>query len=327
MTATDFLEAAAGLREVFRAQILGTFLAPGSTFSIAALGGSLAVLLVAALPRRPVRARVLVRALFPRRLWRSASGRADIAFFVGGLLFSSLLIGWAIFSAEQVRTLVADGLGAPVAQWLPGWAVAAVATMALFVAYEFAYWLDHFVMHRVPALWEFHKVHHQAESLSLLTNARVHPVETAGFYNLVAVILGATQAVLDKLLGGGVAPFGWGGTNALILLSAVAITHLQHSHLWIGFGPRWGRWLLGPAHHQIHHSADPAHFGRNLGNVLTLFDRLFGTFRMPQRLRERLRFGVDDGAARPHGLHAALVAPFAALRAMLAKPAAPDRLA
>lgn len=310
----------------WRDQLLGTFLAPGSTFSVAALAASFAVLLVAAAPGRTVRWQVLRRALFPQRLWRSASGRADIAFFLGGLFLSGVLIGWAIFSAEQVRALVASGLGAPAARWLPGWAVGGIATVVLFLAYEFAYWLDHMLMHRIPALWEFHKVHHQAESLSLLTNARVHPLETIGFYNLVAVLLGGTQAVLEKLLGTGVAPYAWGGTNALILLSAVAVTHLQHSHLWIRFGPRWGRLLLGPAHHQLHHSADPAHFGHNLGNVLTLFDRLFGTFRMPEPRRQPLRFGVDDGAARPHGVYAALLAPFVSLRRVLAKPAATDTL-
>ncbi|HEU4651196.1 MAG TPA: sterol desaturase family protein, partial [Croceibacterium sp.] len=99
------------------------------------------------------------------------------------------------------------------------------------------------------------------------------------------------------------------GTNLLIMVLAVGLTNLQHSHLWVGFGGRWGKWIIGPAHHQIHHSTDPAHFNRNLGSVLTVFDRLFGTFYMPAERREPLRFGVDDGEPHPHGWRAALFAP------------------
>lgn len=293
-------------------QLGGTFLLPGSTYSLAALTGSLAVFMVLAISRRrrPIRPELLARILFPRRLWRSASGRLDLAYFVLGILFSGLLIGWAVFSADQVRGGLSALIGTPGRQVLPGWASAGVATIVLFLAYEFAYWFDHWLMHRVPVLWRFHKVHHQAESLSLLTNSRVHPVETILFFNLQALVLGLTSATLEQLLGAGVSPWSLGGTNLLIMLAAVFITHLQHSHLWVRFGPRWGRVLLGPAHHQIHHSADPAHFDRNLGSSLALFDRLFGTFHMPEAKRERLRFGVDDGETDPHGVRAALFAPF-----------------
>jgi sterol desaturase/sphingolipid hydroxylase (fatty acid hydroxylase superfamily) len=294
-------------------QLGGTFLLPGSTHSLGALIGSLAVFVMLAIPlrrKRPTGLKLLARVLLPRRLLHSASGRLDLAYFVIGLLFSGLLIGWAVFSADQVRGLATHILGAPGARILPVWMCAAIATLTLFLAYEFAYWLDHWLMHRIPLLWRFHKVHHQAESLSLFTNWWVHPVETIGFFNLQALVLGVTGAMLEQLLGSGVSPWSLGGTNLLIMLAAVFVTHLQHSHLWVRFGPRWGRVLLGPAHHQIHHSADPAHFDRNLGSSLALFDRLFGTFHMPEAKREKLRFGVDDGETDPHGVRAALLAPF-----------------
>ncbi|AQR74921.1 sterol desaturase family protein [Sphingomonas sp. LM7] len=295
-------------------QFGGTFLSLGSTFSIAALACSLALFVILAVPRgrrRPLRFAVLRRVLLPRRLLGTASGRADIAYFVLGLLFAGLLIGWAIFSADQVRRLIGAWIGTPPAPWLPGWASAAIVTPILFLAYEFAYWFDHWLMHRVPLFWHFHKVHHQAESLSLFTNGRVHPVETIGFYNIVAIVLGVTGALLEQVLGSA-APLTLGGGNLLVMVAAVAVTHLQHSHLWLSFGPFWGRVLLGPAHHQIHHSADPRHFNTNMGSTLALFDRLFGTFYMPRPERERLRFGVEDGERDPHGLRAALVEPFIA---------------
>ncbi len=294
-------------------QLGGIFLLPGSTYSFGALIGSLALFMALAIPfrrKRRTRLKVLIRVLLPRRLFRSASGRLDLAYFVLGILFSGLLIGWAVFSADQVRGLATGLIGAPGPRILPVWLCATIAMLALFLAYEFAYWFDHWLMHRVPLLWRFHKVHHQAESLSLLTNSRVHPVETILFFNIQALVLGLAGAALEQLLGAGVSPWSLGGTNLLIMLAAIFITHLQHSHLWVGFGPHWGRILLGPAHHQIHHSSDPVHFDCNLGSSLALFDRLFGTFHMPQAKRERLRFGVDDGEPDPHGVRAALFAPF-----------------
>lgn len=313
-------------------QLGGLLLAPGSTLSVTALAMTLAMCMLLAVPGgrvRPVRFAVLLRGIFPRRLTRSASGRADLVYFIAGALFAGLMIGWTIWSGGQVRdTLLArftPVIGAAGLIAVPAYASAAIATIALFLTYEFAYWFDHWLMHRVPMLWHFHKVHHQAESLSLLTNGRVHPIETIGFYNIAALCTGLTGAALVLLFGPGVTPIMLGGTNLLIFVSAVALTHLQHSHLWVTFGPRWGRVLLGPAHHQIHHSADPAHFNRNLGSSLALFDRLFGTFYMPAPRREPLRFGVDDGERNPHGLRAALIEPFIAAARGLAP--VPHRLA
>lgn len=307
--------------DMLAAQLAGTFLAPGSTFSIGALAASLVICVAVMLRgrRRAVRARVLVRALFPRRLWRSASGQADLAYFVFGVLFAGVLVGWAVFAAADVKAVMQPLLGPPPAPWLPAWAAIGAATLAGFLAYEFAYWLDHWLMHRVPVLWQFHKVHHQAESLSLLTNGRVHPVETIGFYNLVAVMMGASAALCERVLGAGVSPATLGGTNLLVMLASVTIAHLQHSHLWIAFGPRWGRWLLGPAHHQIHHSVAREHWDRNLGNTLAVFDRMFGTFFAPPAMRGAMRFGVEDGETAPHSARAALMQPFVDSARMLAR--------
>lgn len=319
----DLRDAIARLLAFWGNQLGGTFLAPGST--LAAWGLLLSLLLAAllAVPRgrtRAVRLRVLIRALLPRRLHASASGRADLAYFVFSLFFAGLVFGSALLSSDAIGRAVSaaltDAFG-PTRPMLSGWLATATVTAALFVAYEFAYWLDHFLSHRIPLLWQFHRVHHAAESLSLLTNFRVHPLDTLVFANIVALVTGLVSGMLRH--GFGDAPvWGIGGTNALVMLSAVLLTHLQHSHLWVTFGPFWGRWLLSPAHHQIHHSADPAHFDRNFGSSLALFDRLFGTLHMPAPTRERLRFGLEE--AHAHGWHAAVIAPFANALALLPRP-------
>jgi sterol desaturase/sphingolipid hydroxylase (fatty acid hydroxylase superfamily) len=298
------------------------FLSPGSTFSVASLMSAL-VIAVASLAwmrirrRRAVKVRTLMRALFPRRLLRSASTRADLAMFLFNTFAAGALIGWTVVSAGQISRAAAELLASALGQGpritMAAGASRTLATIALFLAYELAYWLDHFLSHKVPALWEFHKVHHTAEVLSPLTVFRVHPVDSLVFANIGAVVLGLTAGVLQYVLGGTASPFALSGAN-LILVAFIFLTiHLQHSHIWISFTGLWGRILMSPAHHQIHHSADPRHFNRNFGSCLSVWDWVFGTLHQPDRRREALTFGAEvrEGTASPHSITGVLITPFA----------------
>ena len=75
---------------------------------------------------------------------------------------------------------------------------------------------------------------------------------------------------------------------------------------------------MSPAHHQLHHSADPAHFNCNLGASLAIWDWLMGTLRMPSVKPPRLAFGVSGHAHDPHGVMGLVVDPAVnALRALI----------
>lgn len=232
-----------------------------------------------------------------------------------------MLLGWAILSAGQVSAWTASALSGlfgprpPTA--LPPALCAGAMTIGLYLAYEFAYWLDHYLSHKIPFLWQFHMVHHSAETLSPLTNFRVHPVDSLVFYNLVALFMGVAEAALNFGFGRATAGFTVNGANVLLLAAAILLTRLHHSHLWISFTGGWGRALLSPAHHQIHHSADPAHFDRNFGNSLAIWDWLFGTLHVPTRKRQRLTFGVTGPAYHPHRFGEALIMPLVAAFAPL----------
>ena len=296
-------------------QLGGTFLAPGSTLSLAALACTLAVAILCVVPlKRPSRPAVIARALFPRWLWKSASGRADIGYFLFSLLFAGLAFGWALLSAGKMESLITHWLEQCFGRG-PRFPVSNLTrlgiTIGAFVVYEFAYWLDHFLMHKIPILWQFHATHHSAEHLSLLTNSRVHPVDTFIFYNIVAICLGTFSGIVGWTLAGETQPYAVGGTNALIMLSAVFLTHLQHSQLWVTFGSFWGRWFLSPAHHQIHHSSSREHHDRNFGNSLTIWDALFGTLTKPPAKRPKIIFGVAGLSYNPHSLRGAATGPFA----------------
>lgn len=138
----------------------------------------------------------------------------------------------------------------------------------------------------------------------------MHPVDSIIFYNMAAAMTGATAGLVCYLFGGAIDPVSVSGTNLLMFLSSFILSYLQHSHLWISTSGRWGRLILSPAHHQLHHSVDPRHHNRNLGATLAVFDRAFGTLLIPARRRERLTFGVRGLGYDPHGAKGAVVMPF-----------------
>jgi|SRR5579859_9461 len=304
----------------------------GSVFSAVSLASAL-VIAVASLAWTRVRQgrgapsmKLLIRALFPRRLLKCASTHADFGLFLFNVFPPMILFGWIIVSATQIGGLCAHGLNGLFGERAranidPG-AARAIATLALFLAYEFGYWLDHYLSHKVPFLWEFHKVHHTAEVLSPLTAFRVHPVDTLVFANISSLILGMTAGALDYLFGGSVSPFTLSGSNIVLVAFIFLTVHLQHSHIWISFTGLLGRIFLSPAHHQIHHSADPIHFNRNFGSCLSVWDWAFGTLMVPERQRQRLRFGAElrPGSPSAHSVTGVLIAPFLeALRALISQ--------
>ena len=299
------------------AKLARLFLSPAA-FSLASLLSALCIaILFLAFRREPrgreIRFKVLLRAVFPRRLMRSPSSRADVGFFFFNTFVAVALFGWAILSYHFVSTTANETLVATFGARQPallsqGYCVG-LLTIALFIAYELSYWLDHYLSHRIPFLWEFHKVHHSAEVLSPLTNFRVHPVDSLVFYNITALVMGATGGLVNYGLGQTTHQFTIANSNVITLAFFFLVGHLQHSHFWIAFTGLWGRLFLSPAHHQIHHSTNPIHFDKNLGLCLGIWDWLFGTLYVPGSKREKLSFGVEPRSGDAHTIAGGLITP------------------
>jgi sterol desaturase/sphingolipid hydroxylase (fatty acid hydroxylase superfamily) len=311
-----FVDVAERLIQFVVGKFATLFLSFGSGFSawslFSALGVAIACLLLRRRPdRRHIKYRVMGRALFPRWL-RRPSFRADVGFLLLNVLLGSMIVGWAIISTRSVSDTVSSALtemfGVRPQMGLNELTSRSVVTLVLFLAYELGYWVDHYLSHRIPFLWDFHKVHHTAEVLSPLTNFRMHPVDSVVFANILAIFLGITAGVLSYLQFGN--PFEVGGTNLLLIGFYFATVHLQHSHVWIATTGLLGRVILSPAHHQIHHSDKPIHFDKNLGSCLSIWDWLFGTLHMPERTRERLTFGIATKAPDHHTPMGSLLSPF-----------------
>ena len=107
-----------------------------------------------------------MRALFLRRVLLHRSTRADLVYCVASLATFGAILGWAVVSTswigEGVASFLAGRFGerAPEA---PTVALVAARTVALFLAYDLGFFVDHTLKHRIPALWELHKTHHSAD--------------------------------------------------------------------------------------------------------------------------------------------------------------------
>lgn len=307
-------------------------LSASSDLSLASL---LAALLIATLwlCRRhtrkglPIRARALLRLLFPRRWVGSRSARLDVQLLLLNLLVFGVILAGAIVSHQVIsggtKTLLETVMGPPATSGLPPLVATLALTVALFLAYELAYWVYHYLSHTVPFLWEMHKVHHSAEVLTPLTNSRVHPIESVLLLNTMAVFLGVTDASVTYLIGAPTQQLSIANANLLVVIFTYLLAHLHHTHVWISFTGLPGRVFISPAHHQIHHSTNPIHFNKNMGSVLAIWDWLFGTLYVPDRKRERLTFGLGDGEVTEHSVSQELARPVAALVALAGSKSAP----
>ena len=303
------------------AKLSGTFLSLDSAFSLTSLFCALCIaagflIIKRRQKNRRVRARTIVRALFPHRIAVSPSHAADVGYFFFNIFVFGIVFGWALLSYQVLSNFVIDRLvsafGAAQPTALPDVVARAAITAALFLAYELGYWIDHYLSHRVPFLWEFHKVHHTASVLTPLTLFRVHPVDSVIHGNILAVVMGVTNGAMNYLFGKTTYQYAITDTNAILVLFVHAYVHLQHTHLWIPFRGVLGRILLSPAHHQVHNSSNPVHFNKNLGSCLAVWDWLFGTLHIPAREPEKLHFGVapaDQAHADPHTIAGALLEP------------------
>lgn len=265
--------------------------------------------------------------LFPRRLMSHKSNLADFLLFFLNQKAVGLAIIWLVVSFHFINTSVHDGLervfGAPEQAALDHWVIIAIMTVVMYLAYEFAYWLDHYLSHKIPFLWEFHRVHHEAEVLTPMTNVRVHPIDSLVFSNVTAIVTGIVHGAATYLLGQTADSWTLYGVNAILFIGINIVVQLQHSHVWIPFTGLWGKIFMSPAHHQIHHSLNPDHYDKNMGSCLCFFDWLFGTLYVPSKERERLTFGVEqeEPGTDPHSIKHVLIMPFVrAFRHLRPKP-------
>lgn len=310
------VDAAAAWIAAFGRELATGLTDPAERLSLHYWPGAIA-LAVAALAGRTRLRDALRRGL---RLCLHPSSRCDakIALANGALAFAAGglgLVGSLDVAVWTVRILDA-AFGIPAAPDWPAVLVALVYSVVLFVAWDASRFLLHLAMHRVPALWAFHAVHHSAEVLTPLTLHRIHPVERMLYALRDAVVTGLCAGVFFHAFRQGISPVTIAGIHAAAFAMNAAGANLRHSHVFVGFGPFEGI-FLSPAAHQLHHARRYGARAVNLGTWLCLWDRLAGTHVRPHG-RTPPAFGLRraDAGHDPHGLLSAYFAPI--LRAVAA---------
>lgn len=265
----------------------------------------------------------IVRELVPLRMWRHRSTLHDlvIILFNEGLLFAvpAVIVSAVFLSRDVIATWLGMSATGPAGEPSSGFAIVAFA-IYMMLLWDFAATYAHYLKHRVPILWEFHKIHHCAEVLTPLTAMRRHPVEmivsrfiTAG---IIAIGLLAWLAIFQSP---GTA-IEIGGLALGVWLWRLLGYNLRHMHIWISYGPVWNRLLMSPAHHQIHHSRDAEHYDTNFGHIFPLWDWLLGTLYDPERAVP-ISFGIPESEnAELRSLKGMLFVPFRRALSLLRQP-------
>lgn len=163
---------------------------------------------------------------------------------------------------------------------LPGW----TQLLVLFILRDFIQWNIHRILHRVPVLWEFHKVHHSVKQMGFAAHLRYHWMENIVYRTLEYIPLG--------MIGFGIQDF------FIVHILALSIGHFNHSNFKLALGPF--KFLFNnPQMHIWHHAkALPNSYGVNFGISLSLWDYLFKTNYIPYDGRD-IELGFNDDQLFP----------------------------
>ncbi|WP_139959736.1 sterol desaturase family protein [Flavicella sediminum] len=164
-------------------------------------------------------------------------------------------------------------------------------TIALTIFGDFMTYILHLAMHKIPILWEFHKVHHSATTMNPFTQYRIHPLELI-LNNLGSIfVFGITTGVFDYLSGAQISKWTFAGVTVFTLIFNSWGANLRHSHVRLRFYNFLEYLFISPLQHQVHHSDNPAHYDKNLGSKLAIWDWLFGTLVRSEQIK-KVHFGL-----------------------------------
>lgn len=236
--------------------------------------------------------------LFQREHWLGASAMVDyIFFFVGGftkVLFVIPYLSFGIILAYAASQYLTHLFG-PSTLKLTSIQIAIIYPVTMFLVKDLFVYIAHYLLHKNKYLWQFHKVHHSAETLTPITLYRMHPVEVIiqNLQGLLAFVLVTTVFYYVNVnITARATIF---GVNLFSLIFFVMGANLRHSHVPFRY-PRAIDWLfMSPFQHQIHHDSQPKHCHSNFGSRLAIWDYLFGTLRRSDEVApESLKFGLPE---------------------------------
>ena len=251
------------------------------------LGGFLGVLTVMALwelcaPRRRLSASRWQR-------WSSNLGFVAIDALMLRLLLPIAAVGAAVLAAEQEWGLF-NALAVPI--W--------IAVLVSILVLDLAIYAQHVMFHKVPFLWRLHRVHHTDVDLDATSGVRFHPFEIAlslVFKIAIIVVLGAPAVAIVVFE---------------VLLNATAMFNHANVRLPRAADRILRAAIVTPDMHRVHHSVHRDETDSNYGFNLSVWDRLFRTYRdQPRDGHAGMTIGLNMFRSTPERwLPRLLVQPF-----------------
>jgi sterol desaturase/sphingolipid hydroxylase (fatty acid hydroxylase superfamily) len=202
--------------------------------------------------------------------WSNNLGLVFFNSFLARLVFPAAAVGVADFAAEQ-------GWGLLHYYAVPYW----LAVVLSIVVMDFIIYLQHVMVHAVPALWRLHRVHHADPDFDVTTGARFHPLEIIlslliKFATIVVLGPPVVAVVIFEVLLNATAMFNHGNVRLPASLDRIL------------------RWIVvTPDMHRVHHSVEDDEANSNFGFNLPWWDRLFGTYRdQPRAGHQGMTIGI-----------------------------------
>ena len=265
--------------------------------------------------------------LFPASIYFSQSARNDYALFVVNKLIKAALFPLIIITMVPIALGFSGALEAvfgviePIQ--LSAFNTMLAFTVLLFIVDDFTRFYLHYILHKIPFLWEFHKVHHSAKVLTPFTIYRSHPVESYLYACRMALTQGTVVGLCYYLFGPTLKMIDIVGANVFVFAFNIMGSNLRHSHIWLSWGDKVENWFISPAQHQVHHSDSPKYFDVNFGSALAIWDRMFGTFVKASSVKN-LSLGIGDEYAEHETLRGIYFQPFVKAWQLLRKPFLPS---
>jgi len=156
-----------------------------------------------------------------------------------------------------------------------------LAVAASVIALDLAIYLQHVMFHAVPALWRLHRVHHADLDFDVTTGARFHPIEI-----LLSMLVKMAVIVVIGPPAAAVMIFE-------VLLNATAMFNHANLRLPLAADRLLRLLVVTPDMHRVHHSVEEHETNSNFGFNLSLWDRLFRTYKaQPDAGHERMTIGI-----------------------------------
>ncbi len=187
--------------------------------------------------------------------WSNNLGLLVINSFLLRLFFPAAAVGFAL-QAEM------KGWGLFNQVELPVW----IAVLCSVILLDLAIYWQHRLFHRVPILWQYHRVHHADLDYDVTTATRFHPIEillSMVIKMVVIMLIGAPAlaVMVFEIILNGCAMFNHGNVRLPSAVDKVVRT-----------------FLVTPDMHRVHHSVVKSEHDSNYGFNLSIWDRLFGSY-------------------------------------------------